>query len=180
METHTGHKTAPHDPPRGVVILGSARSDGNTRCIVDAFVAQSGFAIADLNDREIGFFDYNQPDRHDDFIPLMRELLQYDLLIFATPVYWYSMSAIMKNFFDRITDLLHWHKSMGRELRTKSLAVISCGSDDALTEAFTIPFINTADYLGMEYRGSLHTWTEPDGIPPSVQERIAAFATGLC
>ncbi len=44
---------------------------------------------------------------------------KYDVLIFATPVYWYSMSGIMKVFFDRITDLLTIKKDIGRKLKGK-------------------------------------------------------------
>ncbi|MDX1476818.1 MAG: NAD(P)H-dependent oxidoreductase [Saprospiraceae bacterium] len=161
---------------RGVVILGSARSDGNTRIVVDAFVARTGFDIIDLNDYRIGFFDYNLPDRQDDFIPLVQQLLAYDVLVFATPVYWYAMSAIMKNFFDRITDLLKWHKPLGRQLRCKATALISCGSDDDTDVAFTIPFVNSAAYLGMRYQGYVHTWVEAGAVPELVHERLANFA----
>jgi len=36
----------------------------------------------------------------DDFISLMTEIIEkYDTLIFATPVYWYSMSRILKKSF---------------------------------------------------------------------------------
>lgn len=164
---------------KGIIIMGSARSDGNTRAVVDAFVSHTGFSIADLNDHQIGFFEYDMPDRQDDFIPLIEELLQYDLLVFATPVYWYSMSAVMKNFFDRITDLLKWHKDLGRQLRTKSMAMISCGTNDTIGENFAVPFVNTAEYLGMEYYGSIHTWADNGTISESVQKRISSFAGEL-
>ena len=38
--------------------------------------------------------------------PLIPIIEKYDTLIFATPVYWYSMSGIMKVFFDRKNDNL--------------------------------------------------------------------------
>jgi multimeric flavodoxin WrbA len=48
----------------------------------------------------------------------------------VTPVYWYTMSGIMKVFFDRFSDLLRIEKDLGRKLRGKSMAVISCGADE--------------------------------------------------
>ena len=50
---------------------------------------------------------------------------KYDTIIFATPVYWYSMSGILKVFIDRITDLLTIEKELGRKLRGKKMAVVS-------------------------------------------------------
>ncbi|MCP4458779.1 MAG: NAD(P)H-dependent oxidoreductase [Cytophagales bacterium] len=37
----------------------------------------------------------------------------------ATPVYWYSMSGIMKVFLDRIYDVLTIEKELGRKLHGK-------------------------------------------------------------
>lgn len=61
--------------------------------------------------------------RNDDYLNLMKQILdKYETLILATPVYWYSMSGIMKVFFDRLTDLLTIEKELGRKLRGKKIA----------------------------------------------------------
>lgn len=67
------------------------------------------------------------------------------------------MSGIMKVFFDRFTDLLDNHRELGRKLRTKKMAVLTSSIGDNLGETFWIPFIETANYLGMKYLGNLHT-----------------------
>jgi multimeric flavodoxin WrbA len=33
-------------------------------------------------------------------------VLAHDQIILATPIYWYAVSAAMKNFLDRLSDLL--------------------------------------------------------------------------
>lgn len=165
--------------PRGVILLGSARSDGNTSQVAAAFARISGFKLIDLRDMHIGYFDYGLPDRKDDFLPLMRQLVEFDLIVFATPVYWYAMSAIMKNFFDRITDVMKWHTDLGSRLRGKSMAMISCGSRDGIEDAFAHPFINTADYLGMHYLGDVHTWVGKNGMSGEVTGRLKAFSGTL-
>ena len=110
-----------------------------------------------MNDYKIGYYDYEHRNRNDDYLPLMKELIEkYDKFIFATPVYWYSMSGIMKVFFDRITDLLEIEKDIGRKLRGKSMAVISCSIGNNLNDAFWLPFSETANYLGMAYLGNAH------------------------
>ncbi len=159
-----------------VIILGSSRSDGNTRAVVDFLLKNANHDIIDLNDYQIGYFDYNNKNRDDDFIPLMRKITaDYRRIIFATPVYWYSMSAIMKTFFDRISDLLKWEKELGRSLRGKAMGVISCSNDDDLNVGFDMPFRESADYLGMDYLGHVHAWSENEMLEPEVQKRLSKY-----
>ncbi len=87
----------------------------------------SGWDLVDLNDYDFSYFDYEHKNRGDDFLPLMSRLIEaYDVFVFATPVYWYAMSGIVKVFFDRITNLLTIEKDLGRRLRGKKMAGISC------------------------------------------------------
>ena len=161
---------------KGVIIQGSSRSKGNTNKIVQYVEERIGFDIVDLSLKNIQPFDYDFKHYEDDFIPLMREIVQnYDTLIFATPVYWYSMSGIMKNFFDRITDCLKIEKEIGHKLRGKRMGMISCGSDAELKQGFTMPFEESAKYLGMHYFGSIHTWIEDDKISVALQKDLNVF-----
>ncbi len=161
----------------GVIILGSARSDGNTREMVNLLSSETGMPVIDLNDYNVGYFEYDNYDRGDDFLPLIDNVLQYDTLVFATPVYWYNMSAIMKNFFDRFTDLLKHHKELGRKFRGRSMAVLSCSATEGDDPDFGRPFERTADYLGMRYLGHLATWSYGPPISPEVALRIVRFAS---
>lgn len=162
---------------KGVIIQGSARSEGNTGKIVSVFMAQTNFDKIDLRRQKIGQFEYDYKNKTDDFLPLISGVIKkYDTIIFATPVYWYSMSGIMKTFFDRITDLLHLEKDLGRKLRGKNMGLISCGSESLLQEGFTMPFYETANYLEMNYLGDVHTWMENDSIPENVLENLKRFA----
>jgi len=112
----------------------------------------------DLLDYNIGPYDYQHRNRQDDFLELMEHLVgDYQKMVFATPVYWYAMSGLLKNFFDRITDLLDMEKELGRKLRGKGMAVMSSSNGDHLNEAFWLPFQATANYLGMHFCGGLHT-----------------------
>ena len=140
-----------------VIILGSARKNGNTTKIVDEIAKESGIDVIDLSDFNISHYDYESKNREDDFLPLIRRILEeYDTLIFATPIYWYNMSGIMKMFFDRFSDLIRIEKETGRKLRGKKIGVISNSHDNEIEESFYIPFKKTADYLGMEYLGHAH------------------------
>ena len=166
---------------KGVVILGSSRGDGNTRKIVDLFTEKSGFDLIDLLEHDISYYDYEHKNKNDDFKPLMQRITSdYDLIVFATPIYWYSMSGIMKVFFDRITDCLSVEKELGQKLKGLNMAMISCSYTDDRHESFALPFSESANYLGMNYLGDIHTWvSDPENISEEVVDKIAAFLTKL-
>lgn len=148
-----------------VIIVGSARKDGDTHNLVDQLSEFGTWDVIDLLDYDIRHFDYAFNNQDDGFLHLIRTIIeQYEVLVFATPVYWYSMSGRMKVFFDRLTDLLIIEKELGRRLRNKHMAVISSSNGNNLGEEFWLPFKNTADYLGMHYIADLHT--DPKALDP--------------
>ncbi|WP_316636140.1 flavodoxin family protein [uncultured Flavobacterium sp.] len=140
-----------------VIILGSSRKNGNTTRIVDEISKESGIDVINLSDYNISYYDYESKNIEDDFLPLIKGIIEkYDTLIFATPIYWYNMSGIMKVFFDRFSDLIRIEKETGRKLRGKKIGVISNSHDNEIEDSFYIPFKKSADYLGMEYLGHAH------------------------
>ena len=58
-------------------------------------------------------------------------------------------------------------KETGRKLRGKNMGAISCGSDKNEIEGFFLPFRRSAEYLGMQYVGDIHTWISE--VDPDVQ-----------
>ncbi|HHF3044372.1 TPA: flavodoxin family protein [Vibrio diabolicus] len=135
------------------VILGTSKSDGNTRKLADSFVEQSGAKLFDLSNFNVSFYDYSHENENDDFLPIIHELLSFDHLVFASPVYWYSMSAQLKVFFDRLSDLLTIEKELGRRLKGKSISVLSTGYNLELPDCFVQPFELTAKYMQLEFKG---------------------------
>lgn len=148
-----------------------------TRLLFCDFLAKKhDIDIIDLKQKTIGHFDYDFKNQEDDFIELIKNVIQtYDRIIFATPVYWYTMSARMKVFFDRLSDLLTIEKELGRQLRGKEMGVMSCGSDAEIKDGFYMPFVESAAYIGMVYIGEVHGWIDDNGICEEVKERLLAF-----
>jgi putative NADPH-quinone reductase len=165
---------------RGIIIQGSSRVDGNTSRVVSYLADMVQFDVVDLKTKQIGYFDYNHQNSNDDFLPLLRDIVsQYDVMVFATPVYWYTMSAEMKTFFDRISDALKIEKNTGRKLRGKYMAALSCGSDEDLNPGFFEPFELSAEYLGMHYLGHVHTWNDGRAVTNDVALKLRSFADQL-
>lgn len=136
-----------------IIVFGSSRSFGNTKHAIDEIVGQAAIKLIDLNALKISPFDYEHHNKDDDFIPLMEKLVTYDAIIIATPVYWYSMSAQHKIFFDRFSDLLSIRKDLGRKLKGKQLFVVA-SFQSSYPRGFEDMFEQICKYLGMKYLGS--------------------------
>ena len=159
-----------------VIIQASSRSDGDTSKIVNYIRSTTDYDVIDLNTKNIAHYDYQYKNQADDFVNLITDIVDnYDTIIFATPVYWYTMSGILKVFFDRISDVLRIHKDTGRKLRGKNMAMISTSNHDDLKLGFSMPFVESAKYLGMNYLGDIHTYIEEGKINEAVAMRIRNF-----
>ncbi len=140
---------------KSIIILGSSRRKGNTGGLADLIASKINCEVVDITQLRINPYDYEHKNRHDDFFPLIKKIIQYENLIFASPVYWYTMSAQMKIFFDRISDLLSIEKDLGRKLKGKKAFLISTGSDTNAPDCFYETFALSFKYLHMEFAASL-------------------------
>jgi multimeric flavodoxin WrbA len=147
-----------------LVILGSARPDGETRRAVDLAFPSGTAELAILQNFAIGGYDYQHFNAADAFGGIARQMARAEKIIFATPVYWYAMSAPMKIFFDRLTDLTENLKQQGKALAGKPVWVIATGTEELLPEGFEVPFARTAGYFSMAYRGCAYLYTGADPI----------------
>lgn len=144
-----------------LAILGSARSDGHTAALLKRLIADSDCEIIDLNAANIAGFRYDQQYPADDeFLSVVEKMIAAPIVIFATPVYWYSFSAPMKSFLDRLSDLLMSQKTVGRRLRggpsrdashRGRWALVSSGSDAAPDPDLSSTFRRICEYLGVEF-----------------------------
>ncbi|PMB77025.1 MAG: flavodoxin family protein [Fervidicoccus fontis] len=85
----------------------------------------------------------------DDFNSLARKLIESDGVVIATPVYWYMVSGIMKNFIDRLTSLENMLFHTGKSLVDgKVAAFIATGSDTgtSMTIAYLMDVFNSFGY----------------------------------
>jgi len=94
-------------------VIGSPRRNGNTHLLVSKLLegAQSAGAATDtvfLNDLRIRECDgchacwSGRPcSKNDDMNPLYARIIESDVIVFGTPVYWYGPTALMKAFIDR-------------------------------------------------------------------------------
>lgn len=154
-------------------LLGSSHHNGNTTLVTNRFSDLSGSHIIDLGQKDISYYDYDHKNREDDFLPLIKDFIEnYDTLVIVTPIYWYTMSAEVKTFLDRISDLLTIEKETGRQLRGKSMALISQTEGDFYHDWFAEPIRLTAKYLGMDFKGHVHVSIEEGDITEVYLKRM--------
>ncbi|MCD5322271.1 MULTISPECIES: flavodoxin family protein [Pontibacillus] len=144
-----------------LTILGSSRREGNTeylvRKIVDGVQHTELFLgdykldpIIDERHREGGF-----NETHDDYESVLEQLLAHDIIVFATPVYWFGMSAQMKVFFDRWSQYLRDERfNMKAALQNKQAYVVTTGGSNPHITALPLiqQFGHIFDFVGMTYK----------------------------
>ena len=162
-------------------MLGSARRDGDTGRAVDALRAALPAAsdLIDLTAHPLRPFDYAGTAAGDDFDAVVERMLAAPAILFATPVYWYAMSGLMKTLFDRFSDLLSDRDASGRARRLagRDMWLLAVGADPELPPGFEVPFRMTADYLGLRWRGEAYVFA---GAPEAEKsERLARLAARI-
>ncbi len=100
-----------------LVISTSPRKGGNSDTLADAFIQgarEAGHKVEKINlyDKNIGFckgcLTCVKTQRcviHDDAADIARQMLTADVLVFATPIYYYGMCGQMKTMLDRSNPL---------------------------------------------------------------------------
>jgi multimeric flavodoxin WrbA len=145
------------------VIYGGTRPKGNTEILTE-------MAIEGLDVEKIYLKDYHiQPitdQRHaeegfqeinDDYNSVIERVLKHDILIFSTPIYWYSMSGTMKNFIDRWSQTLRDPKfpDFKKKMSAKQAYVIAVGGDNPYIKGLPMiqQFQFIFDFMGISFAG---------------------------
>ncbi|MHC2992502.1 NAD(P)H-dependent FMN-containing oxidoreductase ywqN [Pontibacter sp. HJ8] len=143
-----------------LIILGSSRKASDTGRLVRSLFTSDTATIADLLDYTISHYNYDHAyPAQDTYLELVELMLQHQKIVFATPVYWYAMSGLMKVFFDRTTDIVTVKKEIGRKMKGKETYLLAVGAEEVLPEGFQEPFRLTSAYLDMTFQQSFYCRT---------------------
>jgi len=144
------------DQKKIIVINSHPNENNSTDIILKELFKNYSTEYIYLRDLEISYYDSDNKNREDDFISLAERMSESDIIVFATPVYWYTMSASMKTLFDRFTDLITVRKDLGRQLKGKRCYVVASGFSKEMPEHFEAPFDLTFKYFLMDYKGCFY------------------------
>ncbi|MEJ2627298.1 MAG: flavodoxin family protein, partial [bacterium] len=99
---------------KAILINGSLRAKGNTDTIIKSLLQgaqNTDILIKQFVLRELKIsgckgcyfcYDHNKCSIKDDMQKIHKELQQSDLIIFASPMYWWGVTGLMKTFIDRL------------------------------------------------------------------------------
>lgn len=144
------------------VLNGSARAGGNTEKLTE--IALSGLAYKEIilrDKRILPILDQRHEEGgfqpvDDDYEQVIQEVLEYDTLLFVTPVYWYGISGVLKNFIDRWSQSLRDSRyDFKGQIAGKKAYVIVVGGDNPRIKA--LPLIEqlkyTFEFVGITFEG---------------------------
>lgn len=148
------------------VITGSPRRNGNTFAMVDAFIK-----AAEAKGHEVVRFDAAMMhiggchacmtcfktgkacSFDDDFNIIAPHILDSDAIVYAMPLYWYSIPAQIKGVIDRVFSFYVAEKP----IQGKKMGLICCCEEDDVTmlDGIRIPMERTAALLKWDIVGEV-------------------------
>lgn len=142
-----------------VILQGSPNIDGSTAILVEEFsrgAREAGHEVVRIDvARErvepcIGCVrcGYEGPCMQRDGMDAIRgEILSADMLVFATPLYYYGMTAQLKTVFDRFCSA---NASITRKRLKSALLAVAWNADDWTFDALAAHYRTLVRYLNME------------------------------
>ncbi|SDL92693.1 flavodoxin family protein [Sediminibacillus halophilus] len=144
-----------------LTLLGSSRKDGNSDYLVKQALDRVDHTSMHLHDYQMNpIIDERHTEEgftavEDDYERVLKEFLNNDIIVFATPLYWFGMSGQMKIFFDRWSQYMRDPRFDFKESvkQKKAYVIITGNSPDPRISALPLvqQFKAIFDYIGMEF-----------------------------
>jgi multimeric flavodoxin WrbA len=144
------------------VILGSSRDNGNAETLARRLCDGLDVEWITLRDKDIRPIRDQRHTEHgfepvdDDYEDVIQQVMNSDILVFSTPLYWYGMSGHMKNFVDR------WSQSLRNPaydfkgaMKDKPAYVIISGGESAKIKGLPLvqQFQYIFEFMNMKFAG---------------------------
>jgi len=184
-----------------LVLQGSAKREGNTESLVEWFAQGARSAGAEVEVVRTAFLRYKivgcsacracqQLKEYacvvdDEATPVLARMAAVDVIVLATPLYFFSVSAQMKVITDRMFSLYKWDNTVNTvetPLKGKTLALIASAYEDVGLDALEKPIALTADYTGMKFFSLLIPNAGVSGDirnKPGIREQAVEFGRKL-
>lgn len=187
-----------------MILCGSPRKKGNTNRIVawlTECLTQSGASpeVVDttrLDYKTLGCIACMGCQKSDDFVctlddeavPILAQIPEQDLIVVATPVYWFAPTAQIKVFADRMFSLIKLNPETGETVHHmggKTLALIATGGGDIESglNCVDMTFSTAAQFMDMRYKRLLvpSSPSEPAAIEEDfdLKDRVITFGHQL-
>lgn len=167
-----------------LALYGSSRRNGNSELLAEKVLEGIDHTKRYLTDYHILPIDdkRHEPEGFsgeagDDYRALITEMLEYDAVVYVTPLYWYGMSGVMKDFIDRSTESMRVEELRFKErMQEMKHFVVIAGGDSPHEKGK--PLVAQFEYI-FEFMGArLEDWIIGDGNKPGevLDDRLAMEA----
>jgi multimeric flavodoxin WrbA len=155
---------------RILILSGSPKKNGNTATLIEWFCEGASSSGADIEIIRTALLKYKtngctscrkcqkleeyECTVNDDAKPVLTKIANADVIVMATPLYFFSASAQLKIIFDRAFSLYKWDNDAGTmetPLSGKTMILLASAFEDVGLDALEKPFTLTAKYTGMNF-----------------------------
>jgi multimeric flavodoxin WrbA len=156
-----------------VVLYGSTRENGNTEVLTERAIKNLSAHRVFLKDLEISHIVDQRHEEsgftrvEDDYDGVILSMIDADVIIFSTPIYWYGMSSVMKTFIDRWSQTARDDKfpNFNQSMTNKSVYLIAVGGDEPGIKG--LPLVQQFKYM-CEFMGfSFKDYILGKGVKPN-------------
>jgi multimeric flavodoxin WrbA len=164
-----------------LIIYCSYRRKGNTSILIKFIKSiKKNCSVINLGHYNIEYYNYRNRYNSTDFLFIVEKMLNYDNIIFMSPVYWYTVSAELKVFIDRFSDLLTVHKSTGKKLKGRNIYLVTQGFFAKKDPELASFLKKTCNYMGMNFKKYEHIGIKNDGLlKNTMKEKMKKFLLTL-
>ena len=147
-----------------IVLKGSPNTKGSTSILIEEFVKGANESAHDVRVIDVAHANihpctgciacgYEGPCvQNDDVESIKKEILSADMLVFATPLYYYGMSAQLKIMVDRFCA---FNSSLNRKNMKSALLGVAWNSDSWTFDALEAHYHTLVRYLNFKDIGSV-------------------------
>jgi multimeric flavodoxin WrbA len=186
-------------PKKILILSGSPKKNGNTAILIDWFIEGAREKKADVELVHVASLKFKtsgclscracqEPGPYecavnDEAKPVLAKMASVDVIVMATPLYFFSASAQLKHIFDRMFSLYKWDNKAGTmetPLKGKTFVLIASAYEEVGLDALEKPFSLTADYTGMKFKSLLVPNAGVSGEITKIkgiQEKVVYFGT---
>jgi multimeric flavodoxin WrbA len=157
-----------------LIINGSPKKEGNTAALVEWFASGARSKRAEVEIVRAADLDYKFSGCiacracqkcadyvcavKDDATPVLARMAEADVIVMATPLFFFGPSAQIKHLFDRMFSLYKWDNEAGTmqtPLTGRTFIVLASAFENVGLDALEKPFLLTAQYTGMKFKSLL-------------------------
>ena len=149
---------------RILFINGSPNKTGNTAQLAEKLLGDRKYETLDLTDYRIGSYGQNFSDDELDIV--ISKMIEADVIVIGSPLYWHNICGSVRNVLDRFYGLVSEKDLKGRDMY---FLFQGAAPEKWMLEAGEYTMKRFAGLYGMNYRGMATDKTEAVNLGKNIK-----------